>query len=180
MDQSDPPDRSFLLTPGTWYTGALIVAGVGGFMYALEADGVKGMRLSEPVRTMGEFVKAECVVTRGRNRSYYLRTTYAFTVPGYVMPQWNPAVPPGPPNFTNIGDVEFDSPSACEEALPAALAARAPHPIWFEKSNPHAARTTLEEPDSRRFLLVSLAALPLALIGWLVGRPRRRLAQDAG
>ncbi|RZJ23784.1 MAG: hypothetical protein EOO54_10575 [Haliea sp.] len=117
-------------------------------------------------------MKAECVVTRGRNRSYYLRTTYAFTVPGYVMPQWNPAVPPGPPDFTTIGDVEFDSPSACETALPAALAARAPLPIWFERNNPHAARTTLQEPDSTRFLLISLGALPLALVGWMLGRRR--------
>ncbi len=159
-------------SPWTWYGLALFPIGIGWFMYALEADGWEKMRLSEPVRTTGAFVKAQCVAV-GRTRSYYLRTTYAFTVPGHVMPQWNPAVPPGPPDFTTIGDVEFPSPSACEAALPAAQAARAPHALWFEKNNPYSARTTLEEPDSRRLLLVMLGALPLALAGLFVGRRQR-------
>lgn len=166
---SDSPRRS----PWTWYGFALFPIGIGWFMYALEADGLQKMRLSEPVRTVGQFVKAECVGIGRKKTSYYLSTTYAFSVPGYEMPQWNPAFPPGPPDFTAIGLVEFDSPGACEAVLPAAQAARAPHPIWFEKNNPHASRTTLEERDSRRFLLVMLGAVPLALIGLFVGRRRR-------
>lgn len=157
-------------SPWTWYGLALFPIGMGWFMYALEADGLEKSRLREPVRTTGAFVKAECVVTGRRRDSYSLRTTYAFSVPGYVMPQWNPAVPPGPPDFTTIGDVEFPSLSACEQALPAAQAAKAPHPLWFEKSNPLTVRTTLEEPDSRRFLLIMLGALPLALTGLFMAR----------
>jgi len=174
MNPSDRSPESPLLTPGPWYTAALFVAGIGGFMYALEADGVKSMRLNEPVATIGEYVKAECVALRGRNPSIQLRTTYAFTAPDFVMPQWNPAYPPDPPNFTTIGDVEFPSLSACEAALPAALAAKASHPIWYEKNNPYTARTSLDEPDSRRLLLIVLAAVPLAITGLVFARRRRR------
>lgn len=160
-------------SPWTWYGLALFPIGIGYFMYALQEDGNKRSRLSDPVRTVGEFVKAECVVTGRRKDSYSLHTTYAYTATGYVPPQTNPYLPPARPNFTASGFVEFPSPGACEAALPAAQAAKASHPIWYEKRHPYTAITTLEEPDSRRFLLLMLGALPLALAGLFVGRRRQ-------
>ena len=53
-------------------------------------------------------------------------------------------------------------------------AAKAPHPVWFERGQPHLSKTTLEEPDSRRFLWVGLGAIPLALVGGILSLRRRR------
>lgn len=175
MGKLDRSSEPFLLVSNTWFTAALIAVGAGYFMYAMEADGVKSARLRNPVPTMGEYVKAECVhASNGKgNDTYDLRTTYAFVAIGFVSYQQGSAAPVQPMKFTTDGWVQYSRMDECEAALPAVLVAKAPRPIWFEKDQPHSARTTLDEPDSRRFLLVSIAGVPLALIGWFLGRRRR-------
>ena len=105
-----------------------------------------------------------------------MNLTYAFKAPGFVRYEQGDATPRLAENYSLLVDVVYDAREDCEAELPAVVAAQSPHPVWFERSEPHTARHTLEEPDSTRFLWVGLGALPLAAVGWWL----RRREQAAG
>jgi hypothetical protein len=180
-----PPEESESLpsnqpwqSPWGWYGSALLPIGIGLFMYAMEASDLERFRLLDPVPAVGEFVSAECKYFR-RHNQHYMAISYAFVARGYA-PYVEPGAAAQPtPTFTVQHEyAEYASPDDCEAALPAVRAAKQSHPVWFERSNPHAAKTSLEEPDSTRFLWVGLGAIPLALVGWLLGRRRRAALGD--
>lgn len=150
--------------PWNWYFAAALSIGIGWFMYAMEASDVEKFRLADPVPATGFFAQAECKVLGRKVRRNTLQFTYRFVTAE------------SPQNYTALREIEYPTMAACEADLPAVQAARTPHPVWFERNNPHSSRTTLAEPDSRRFLLVCLAAVPFALIGWAAGRRLRRQA----
>ena len=160
-------------SPLRWYGLAVFPIGLAAFMYGLEADGIESSRLREPVPAMGEFVSAKCVTYRKGNAIAGLVVTYAFAAPGQDRSDRSagPASPAA--RYTTDRAIDYRSRADCEAALPAMLAEKAPHSLWYEKSQPHTAMTTLEEPDSTRFLWVGLGALPLAGVGWWL---RRRAA----
>lgn len=49
------------------------------------------------------------------------------------------------------------------------------HPVWYEPSQPHLSKTTLELHGSTRFLWIGLGAIPLLAVG-LMRQARRRRA----
>jgi hypothetical protein len=147
--------------------------GVGFFMYALEASDAERFRLRDPVQTVGAYAGAVCITLRKGSDPHRLRITYAFTVPGFVRYRGDSGAPQPDERYTTTVDVIHPSRQACEAALPAANAARPPHPIWFERTEPHTARPSLQDPDSTRFLWLGLGALPLAGVGWTLARRAR-------
>jgi hypothetical protein len=166
------PQRRAHASPYSWYYAALLPIGLGYFMYAMEATEWRRLRLVDPVPAMGEFAQAECIThTRGR-RENYLIVSYAFRASVYandpvdVMAR-KEAV------FTARQETLFPSRADCDAALPAVQRARASHPVWYERSQPHMSKATLAEPDSRRFLWVCLGAIPLVLVGALLHWRRR-------
>ena len=162
-------------SPYRWYLAALLPVAIAIFMYALEADGVESSRLRNPVPVTGEFVSAECVTHRKGFNPNYLYVTYEFIATGFVKHGYEQgaAISEASPKFTTKGWVNYASRAECDAALPAVKAAKAPHQIWFEKDQPYAAKTTLDEPNSARFLWIGLGAIPLILIGrWLSLRQR--------
>ena len=164
-------------SPYRWYLAALLPVAIAVFMYALEADGVESSRLRNPVPVKGEFVGAECVTHRKGFNPHYLYVTYEFVATGFVEYGYEQGVESSQisPKFTTKGWVNYPSRADCDAALPAVKAAKAPHQIWFEKDQPYAAKTTLDEPDSARFLWIGLGAIPLIAVGWWISF-RRRLA----
>ena len=162
--------------PYRWYLAALFPVAIAVFMYALEADGLEHSRLRNPVPVMGEFVSAECITYRKGFNPNYLYVTYEFIATGFVKHGYEQGVETSKhsPKFTTKGWVNYPSRAECDAALPAVKAAKAPHQIWFEKDQPYAAKTTLEEPDSARFLWICLGAIPLICVGWWLSSRRRR------
>lgn len=147
-------------------------------MYALEASEWERLRLYAPMPAMGEFATAECIThRRGRERERML-ITYSFVANGYVSYETPGGAQPEPV-FTAKDSIAYPSREACEVALPAVRRARAPHPVWFEMSQPHSSKMTLEEPDSTRFLWIGLAAIPLLLVGGTLHWRRSRCARGA-
>jgi hypothetical protein len=176
MGSPDLPVRSAWSSPLRWYLAALLPIWTGFFMYKTESSEQERLRLYDPVPAVGEFVSAECVRPRKRSwQEYWLTTTYAFVAAGYVSyeEQANPDPRPAP-TFEAVDWVLYSSQAECEAALSVVQAAKAPRPVWFEKGNPHSAKTTLVVPDSTRFLWVGLGAVPLVLIGGFLSLRRRR------
>lgn len=176
MASSDLSARSVWSSPWRWYLAALLPIWTGYFMYKTEASEQQRLRLHSPVQAVGEFVSAECVRPRKRSfQEHWLTTTYAFVAAGYVS--YEEQASPGPrpaPTFTAVDWALYSSLAECESALSAVRSAKAPHPVWFEKGQPHSSKTTLEEPDSTRFLWVALGAVPLVLTGGILSLRRRR------
>ena len=163
-------------SPYRWYPAALLPVAIAVFMYALEADGVESSRLRNPLPVMGEFVSAECITHRKGSNRNHMYVTYEFIATGFVKHAYEQGVETSQhsPKFTTKGWVKYSSRAECDAALPAIQAAKAPHAIWFEKDQPYAAKTTLDEPDSARFLWICLGAIPLIAVGrWLSSRQRR-------
>lgn len=152
---------------------ALLPPGVGLFMYAMEASDAERFRLRDPVQTVGDYTRAACVTMRKGSDPHRMRITYAFKVPGFVRHSGDGGAPQPDERYTTTVDVIHPSRQACEAALPATDAARPPHPIWFERTEPHTARPTLQEPDSTRFLWLGLGALPMLGVGWTLARRAR-------
>ena len=163
-------------SPYRWYLAALLPVAIAVFMYALEADGVESSRLRNPVPGMGEFVSAECITHRKGSNRNYMYVTYEFIATGFVKYGYERGVETSQisPKFTTKGWVNYPSRADCDAALPARQAAKAPHAIWFEKDQPYAAKTTLDEPYSARFLWICLGAIPLIAVGWWMSMRRRR------
>ena len=163
-------------SPYRWFLAALLPVAIAVFMYALEADGVESSRLRNPVPVTGEFVSAECVTHRKGFNPHYLYVTYEFVATGFVKYGYEQGVETSQlsPKFTTKGWVKYSSRAECDAALPAIQAAKAPHAIWFEKDQPYAAKTTLDEPDSARFLWICLGAIPLIAVGWWMSMRRRQ------
>lgn len=160
-------------SPWRWYFAALFPLGIGYFMYALEASEWERLRLYDPVPAAGEFAQAECITyRRGRTRNY-LVISYSFSASVYANDPVNPLARTQAP-FTAKQDIAYASREDCEAALPAIQRARAPHRVWYERSQPHLSKTTLEEPDSRRFLWICLGAIPFAAVGAMLHWRRRR------
>jgi len=179
MGSSERSSRVFRSSPFAWYFAALFPVGVGAFMYAVEASEWKRLRLSDPVPATGEFASAECITHRRGRQSERERmaVTYAFVAAGYKTPEEEATGIPRPAStFTATDSIAYSSRAACEAALPAVQRARAPHPVWFERGQPHSTKMTLEEPDSTRFLWLCLGALPLLAVGAMVHWRRRRIA----
>jgi hypothetical protein len=176
MVSPDSSSQSEWSSPLRWYIAALLPIWTGYFMYKTEASEHERLRLYDPVPAVGEFVSAECVRPRKRNwHEYWLTTTYSFVAVGYVS--YEASETPGPrpaPTFTAVDWALHSSEAECQAALSAVQLAKAPHPVWFEKGNPHSSKTTLEEPDSTRFLWIGLGAIPLASVGLVLSRRRRR------
>ena len=169
-------------SPYRWFLAALLPVAIAVFMYALEADGVESSRLRNPVPVMGEFVSAECITHRKGLNPNHMYVTYEFIATGFVKHAYEQGVETSQlsPKFTTKGWVNYPSRADCDAALPAIQAAKAPHAIWFEKDQPYAAKTTLDEPNSARFLWIGLGAIPLIVIGrWLSLRRRSAQAQLA-
>jgi hypothetical protein len=176
MGSPDLSARFASSSPLGWYLAALLPVWIGFFMYKTEASEQERLRLHAPVPAVGEFVSAECFRPRKRSwQEYWLTTSYAFVAAGYVSyeEQANPGTRPVQ-TFKAVDWVLYSSQAECEAALLVVQAAKAPRPIWFEKGNPHSAKTTLEEPDSTRFLWVGLGAIPLVLTGGILSLRRRR------
>ncbi|WP_313915488.1 hypothetical protein [Tahibacter sp.] len=176
MGSPDLSAPSAWSSPLRWYLAALVPIWTGYFMYKTEASEQERLRLHDPVPAVGEFVSAECVRPRKRSyQEYWLTTTYAFVAAGYVSyeEQASPGSRPAP-TFTAVDWVWYPSLAECEAARSAVRSAKAPHPVWFEKGQPHSSKTTLEEPDSTRFLWLGLGAVPLVLIGGILALRRRR------
>jgi len=156
-------------SPWTWYGLALLPMGIGYFMYALQEDGNKRLRLSDPVPAMGSFVKAECLTSLRGNMRVWMNITYAFVAPDYKEYVSGSNTPQPRPDFKTGASQKYSSLDDCEAALPAVRAARTPHQVWYERNTPSTARTSLEEVDSKPFLFVCLGAIPLALVGLFLG-----------
>jgi len=179
MGSSERSSRVFRSSPFGWYFAALFPIGIGAFMYAVEASEWKRLRLSDPVAATGEFTNAECIThRRGRmSERERMTITYAFAAAGYKTPEEEADGMPRPASiFTATDSIAYSSRDACEAALPAVQRARAPHPVWFERNQPHSTKMTLQEPDSTRFLWLSLGAVPLLAVGAMVQWRRRRAA----
>lgn len=175
MDSPDLPAPSARSSPWGWYLAALIPIWIGFFMYKTEASDQQRLRLYDPVPAVGEFVSAKCTHRRRSFQEYWLTTTYAFVATGYVSYEEQETPGPRPaPTFTAADSALYSSEAECETALSAVQSAKAPHPVWFEKNNPHSSRTTLQEPDSTRFLWIGLGAIPLVLTGSILSLRRRR------
>ena len=168
-----------------WWIIALFPVALGCLMYFVEASDFEKSRLVNPVATVGEFVQAECRVYRGRAQSAldagHMRVTYGFkTQDGQSYdaagaPVERSAQPVR--SFTTINDIPYRSWAECEAALPVVQATKASRPVWYEAGNPHAARPSLDPPDSSGYFWVGLAAIPLALYAWLLGVLRQRQGQ---
>lgn len=165
-----PPAPSPALSPYHWYVAALFPIAIGLFMYGMEASDVQRFRLADPVAAMGEFVTAKCITYRKGRRTNVMVVTYAFVATAPVQYDGNLQATQALSNYTTDYGIEHRSREDCDAALPEVLAAKAPHPVWYERTQPHTARLTLEEPDSTRFLWVGLGALPLAGVGWWMRR----------
>ena len=76
-------------------------------------------------------------------------------------------------------DVSYRSWAECAAALPVTQALRAPQPLWYESSNPHSARSSLDRPDSTVYLWLGLLGIPLAIYAWLLSLLRARQTQTA-
>ena len=163
-------------SPYRWYLAALLPVAIAVFMYALEADGVESSRLRNPLPVMGEFVSAECITHRKGSNRNHMYVTYEFIATGFVKHAYEHGVETSQhsPKFTTKGWVKYSSRAECDAALPAIQAAKAPHAIWFEKDQPYAAKTTLDEPDSARFLWLCLGAIPLIAVGWWLSIRQRQ------
>ena len=163
-------------SPYRWYPAALLPVAIAVFMYALEADGVESSRLRNPLPVMGEFVSAECITHRKGSNRNHMYVTYEFIATGFVKHAYEQGVETSQhsPKFTTKGWVKYSSRAECDAALPAIQAAKAPHAIWFEKDQPYAAKTTLDEPDSARFLWLCLGAIPLIAVGWWLSIRQRQ------
>lgn len=173
MRSPEPSLAAAVRSPYRWYLAALFPIGIGWFMYALEASEWQRLRLYAPMPAVGEFETAECIThRRGRERERML-ITYTFAANGYVRYETPGSAQPEPA-FRARDSIAYPSRDACEAALPAVRQAKAPHPVWFELSQPHLSKTTLEEPDSTRFLWLWLAALPLLAVGGILHGRRRR------
>jgi MYXO-CTERM domain-containing protein len=160
-------------SPYRWYLAALFPIGIGWFMYGLEASEWKRLRLYDPVPATGAFARAECITyRRGRDRNQMV-ISYTFSASVYANDP-NNLMAQTQSSFTAKQGIVYPSREACEVALPAVQSARAPHAVWYERSQPHMSKTTLEEPDSTRFLWICLGAIPLAAIGGLLQWRRRR------
>jgi hypothetical protein len=169
---------------GRWCIAALTPLLIGYLMYVVEASDNEKSRLTNPVAAMGEVVAAECKTYRkagAYSSPVYMRVMVSFLAPAS---SWQDgAVQPGQAvqshqSFTATREVSYRSWVECEADLPVVQAAKAPHPVWYERGNPHAARTSLDERDSRGLLWVGLAGVPLALYAALlvVLRQRQRRA----
>ena len=127
------------MKPSQWYGAALVMPVIGVFVAMMEASGVAERRLRNPVPAMGEFLKAECVThtRRGWVQREAMHITYEFVAIGYVKPaQGSLPVQPSP-KFTTLGSIAHSTRAECEAALPAALAAKAPKQVWFERDYPY-------------------------------------------
>ena len=166
-------------SPYRWYLASLFPVAIAVFMYALEADGVESSRLRNPVPVTGEFVSAECITHRKGSNRNYMYVTYEFIATGFVKQGYERGVETSQisPKFTTKGGVNYPSRAGCDAALPGVRVAKAPHAIWFEKDQPFAAKTTLDEPDSARFLWICLGAIPLIAVGWWMSVRRRTQAK---
>jgi hypothetical protein len=175
MGSPDSSSRAARSSPIHWYLAALLPIWIGYFMYKTEASEQQRLRLLDPVAAVGEFVKAECIRPRKRSfQDYWLATTYAFVATGYVSYEEHATPGSRPaPTFTAVDWVLFPSQAECEAALAGVRSAKAPHPVWFERNQPHSSKTTLEEPDSTRFLWLALVAIPLLLVGAILHWRRR-------
>lgn len=164
-------------SPYRWYLAALFPIGLGWFMYALEASEWERLSLHDPLPATGQFASAECVTyRRGRDR-HQMVISYTFTASVYANdPTDQLALTES--SFTAKQGIVHPSRAACEAALPAVQAVRAPHAVWYERSQPHLSTTSLERPDSKRFLWVWLGAIPFVAVGLLLHWRRRRRAES--
>jgi hypothetical protein len=175
-----PSDEITAQHIGLWCVAALTPLLIGFVMYFVEASGTEKSRMTNPVAVMGEVVAAECKTHRkagAYSNPHYMRVSVAFLAP--VQPWQDGAGQPGqavrsPQSFTATREVSYRSWVECEADLPAVQAAKAPQPVWYERGNPHAARTSLDERDSRGLLWVGLAGVPLALYAGLLLMLRQR------
>lgn len=177
---SQPADVITSLHIGLWCVAALTPLLIGGLMYFVEASDNEKSRLTNPVAAMGEVVAAECKTYRkagAYSNPFYMRVVVSFLVP--VSSWQDGAGQPGQAvqshqSFTATREVSYRSWVECEADLPVVQAEKAPQPVWYERGNPHAARTSLDERDSRGLLWVGLAGAPLALYAGLLVMLRQR------
>ena len=163
-----------------WFVAALAPFLLGYVMFFVEASDNEKHRLTNPVAAMGEFVAAACKTYRkaaAYSDPFYMRVVVSFLAPAG---SWQDgAGQPGQAvqshqSFTATREVSYRSWVECEADLPVVRAAKAPQPVWYERGNPHAARTSLDERDSRGLLWVGLAGVPMALYAGLLVMLRQR------
>jgi len=167
-----------------WWIIALLPVGLVCLMNFVVASDFKKSRLINPVATVGEFLQAECQTYRKASSlrdPHYMRVTYGFKAPESHL--YDAAGAPLERHaqplrlFTVIKDISYRSWAECEAALPVMRAAKASHAVLYELSNPDAASTSLDGPDSTGFLWAGLATIPLAIYAWLLGVLRQRQRQ---
>ena len=83
----------------------------------------------------GKFVNAECITHRKGLNPNHMYVTYEFIATGFVKLGYEQGAETSQisPKFTTKGGVRYPSRADCDAALPAVQAAKAPHPLWFEK-----------------------------------------------
>ncbi len=181
-DRSAPRTRGGrFMKPSQWYGAALVMPVIGIFMAVMEANRVADARLRNPVPAMGAFVSAKCdtYTRRGRVQWERMDVTYEFTAAAYVRPAEADRPAQTSPKLSTRGAVYYLTRAECEAALPAVYAAKAPQQLWFERDAPHETKTTLDEPNSWRSLLIGLFGIPFFIIGWLLRRRQRNEVQSA-
>ena len=167
-----------------WSIAALFPLGIGFLMYFVQNSDVEKYTLINPVAAVGEFSGAACQTYRKAGAftsPHYMRVTYTFNAFGAQA--YDAAGVPTPRStqpiktFTMTNDVSYRSWAECAAALPVTQALRAPRPLFYEASNPHSARSSLDRPDSTVYLWLGLLGIPLAIYAWLLGLLRARQTQ---
>ena len=162
------PEPSGVITPSLvrWsYCTAWVPLAIGYLMYFVESSDREKSRFTDPIATVGQFVEAQCLTSRKR-RSYQSPHSMQVTLRFDALNLHDaPAVQAEATtqSYQAFTGRSFRSRAECEAALPAVRAAKAAHPVWYERRNPHAARTVLDLGSSTHYLWLGLAGIPLLL-----------------